>query len=157
MYLTLFVQRPCFMDISSAKPLFQTLFGIQMVSETMFPAFKKAGSGTRFRVTLGELTIIGPGEGHFSCTLGVPCTAGMPAAGPRDVLKLSNCSDCAVCPASTGLLVRGESEGSVVVKKRSKGNCAPYMNIFHAGSIWIRISYPQLNYNFDRTNLVAQF
>ena len=46
-YLTLFVQRPCFMDISSAKPLFQTLFGIQMVSETMFPAFKKAGYGTR--------------------------------------------------------------------------------------------------------------
>ena len=36
------------MDISSAKPLFQTLFGIQMVSETMFPAFKKAGCGTRY-------------------------------------------------------------------------------------------------------------
>ena len=50
-YLTLFVQRPCFMDISGAKPLLQTLFGIQNVSEIMFPAFKKAGrvAGPGFR------------------------------------------------------------------------------------------------------------
>ena len=37
------------MDITSATTSVSTLFGIQVVSETMLPAFKKAGCGTRFQ------------------------------------------------------------------------------------------------------------